>query len=65
MLPAMINALREDIQPDAARLEAEIMRDMVREERARMSVNASMESKEKATILRKKMKIINMHHIYS
>jgi len=40
---------KADIQPDAARLEAEVMRDMVREERARMSVNATMESKEKVT----------------
>jgi len=40
---------KADIQPDAARLEAEIMRDFVREDRARSSVAATMEHKEKVT----------------
>jgi len=40
---------KADIQPDAARLEAEVMRDMAREDRARASVNATIEAKEKVT----------------
>jgi len=40
---------KTDIQPDAARMEAEIMRDYAREERARASVAATMEHKEKVT----------------
>ena len=36
----------EDIQPDAARLEAEIMRDQAREERARASVQATIDHKD-------------------
>lgn len=40
---------KADIQPDAARLEAEVMRDIVRQERARASVEATMEHKDKVT----------------
>jgi hypothetical protein len=40
---------KADIQQDAARLEAEVMRDLVREDRARASVAATMEAKEKVT----------------
>jgi len=40
---------KADIQPDAARLEAEIMRDQAREERARASVQATMDHKDKVT----------------
>jgi len=40
---------KADIQPDAARLEAEIVRDIAREDRAMASVAATMESKEKVT----------------
>jgi len=40
---------KSDIQPDAARMEAEIMRDMAREDRAKASVAATMEHKEKVT----------------
>lgn len=40
---------KADIQPDAARLEAEVMREIVREERAKASVAATIEAKEKVT----------------
>jgi hypothetical protein len=40
---------KADIQPDAARLESEILRDYAREEKARASVAATIEAKEKVT----------------
>jgi hypothetical protein len=40
---------KADIQPDAARMEAEIMREQAREDRARASVFATMEAKDKVT----------------
>lgn len=40
---------KADIQPDAARLEAEVMREQAREERAQASVAATMHMKDKVT----------------
>lgn len=40
---------KADIQPDAARLEAEVVRDMIREDRARASIEATMEHRERNT----------------
>lgn len=40
---------KSDIQPDAARLEAEVVREIAREDRARASVAATFEAKDKVT----------------